>query len=440
MYRFAEEDLKSWSQQDELKPLLLRGARQVGKSYLVEKFGREHFSNLVTVNFEFNSKFKTCFNTLDPVRITNLISGMTGEPIMPGKTLLFLDEIQECPEAILAMRYFKEKMPNLHLIGAGSLLKFTLNQPKFRMPVGRVQSFYLYPCSFYEYLIATGHQVLYEYLKQITVRSGVENAFHEVLLEKLREYFVLGGMPEVVRNYAKHKNTHQCHTIQASLVEFYRKDFGKYDKKIKLDYLKTLFDKIPRMIAQRFKYSDVNPDVLSRDLKPALRGLIDAGLVYPAYHTSASGLPLQSTINERIFKLFFVDIGLVSYMSELDIHTLMHEHLITLNRGAMAEQFVCQELQAHGRVYEKKSTYYWQREKPGSSAEVDFVINIGSTIYPIEVKAGKTGRLKSLQVFLDEKQLKFGLRISQQQLAFQDRILSIPLYLVSEIPRLIEGI
>lgn len=440
MYRFAEDKLLAWRNQAEFKPLLLRGARQTGKSYLIEKFGKKHFSNAVTVNFEFNSKFRSCFTTLDPVKITNLIASMTDQDIIPGKTLLFLDEIQECPEAILALRYFKEKMPTLHVIGAGSLLEFTLKKTEFRMPVGRVQSFYLRPCSFYEFLIAIGNKKLYDYLKEVTLKTGINEGIHALLLEKLREYFVLGGMPEVIAHYAKYQNLRQCHTIQASLIEYYRKDFGKYGGKINIDYLQILFDKIPRMIAQRFKYTHVDPNILSRDLKPALHALMDADLVSPAYHTSASGLPLQSTTNERILKLFFLDIGLVNYMSDLDINTLMNEHLITLNRGALAEQFVSQELQTHSRIYEKTGLYYWQREKPGSSSEVDFVINIGPKILPLEVKAGKTGRLKSLQIFLDEKKLNLGIRISQNQLAFNDRVLSIPLYLVPEIPRLAQEV
>ncbi|MEM1243483.1 MAG: ATP-binding protein [Pseudomonadota bacterium] len=437
MYRFAQQTLIDWCKQKQFKPLLLRGARQVGKSYLVENFAKSHFDSYVTINFEFNRKFQTCFNTLDPSKIVNLISTMANQDIIPGKTLLFLDEIQECPNAILALRYFKEKMPKLHVIGAGSLLEFTLNKSEFRMPVGRIQSFYLTPCSFYEFLLAKGKRKLLDYLTNVTLAEGIDAGLHGLLLDELREYFVLGGMPEVIAGFVNDPDLRRAHTAQASLIEYYRKDFGKYDDKVKLDYLQSLFDKIPNLIGQKFKYVNIDPHALSRDLKPALQALIDAGLVYPTYHTSASNLPLQSTINERIFKLFFLDIGLVSYMSQVDIETLMSENLIMLNRGQLAEQFVHQELLAHSRVYEKTHLYYWQREKAGSTAEVDFIINIGTKIIPIEVKAGKTGRLKALQIFLNEKKLNLGIRVWQNQLAYHERILSIPLYLVAEIPLLI---
>lgn len=440
MYRNAEKDLLEWRNQPGFKPLLLRGARQVGKSYLAESFGQAHFDSCVTVNFEFNTRFKSCFSTLDPRKIINLIENMTNESIIPGKTLLFLDEIQECPEAILSLRYFKEKMPDLHIIGAGSLLEFTLKKPEFRLPVGRVQSYYLYPLSFSEFLIALGHEKLSEYLSVVDLKSGIDEAMHQLLLEKLQEYCIIGGLPEVVLHYVAEKNLKQCEIAHASLSEYYRRDFGKYANRINLKYLETLYDKIPRIIGQKFKYAHVIPDVLSREIKPALNALIDAGLVNSVYHTSASGLPLQATINERIFKLFFVDIGLVSYMSGLSMHTLINEHLISLNRGALAEQYVNQELLANSKPYEKSQLYYWQREKPGSTADVDFVMSYGTQILPIEVKAGRTGRLKSLQLFLDEKGLDIGLRVSQNQLSLENRVLSIPLYLVHQIPRLVDAL
>ncbi|MFN3235120.1 MAG: ATP-binding protein [Gammaproteobacteria bacterium] len=440
MYREAERDLLAWRDQPEFKPLLVRGARQTGKSYLVEKFGEKYFDHFVVVNFEFNRKFRACFEDLDPVKIISMLSRMTNKEIVPGKTLLFLDEIQECPEAILALRYFKEKMPNLHVIAAGSLLEFVLNKPDFRMPVGRIQSYYLTPCTFNEYLMASGYDKLCESLSEVSLETGLEAGLHDLLLERVKEYFVLGGMPEVISHFTRHHDLRQCHAIQASLLEFYRKDFGKYGLHTKVNYLETLFDKIPRFIAQKFKYASAMPEVLSRDLKPVLQALIDAGLVSPVHHTSASGLPLHSTINERIFKLFFVDIGLVSHMNELDLYEVIAEPLMSLNRGALAEQYVYQELISSQRSYEKAQLFYWQRDKRGSTAEVDFVINVGSKIFPVEVKSGKTGRLKSLRVFLEEKKATLGLRVSEQPLSYQQGILSVPFYLIREIPRLVQEV
>lgn len=239
MHRLVEKDLIAWKKQAKIKPLLVRGARQVGKSYLVEKFGKEHFSSMVVVNFEFERKYKTYFATLDPNKIVSSISTMSGQAIKPGETLLFLDEIQECPDAILALRYFKEKMSNLHVIAAGSLLEFTLNKPKFRMPVSRVQSLYVKPCSFNEFLAAIGHHKLLDYLAEIELGECIDGGIQETLIENLREYFFIGGMPEVVAHYSENKDLFQCQSLQAALLEYYQKDFGKYDRSVNIRYLQT---------------------------------------------------------------------------------------------------------------------------------------------------------------------------------------------------------
>ncbi len=438
MHRFIEQDLKTWKNQSIRKPLLVRGARQVGKSYIIEHFGKTFFESLVSINFEYERKFMRCFESLDPQTIINRITWMSGQEIQAGKTLLFLDEIQECPRAILALRYFKEKMPELHVIGAGSLLEFTINNSDYREPVGRVESLFMKPCSFSEYLIASGHDAIHKYLTTVDLKQSVDHVAHTTLIEKLREYTILGGMPEVISNYIKEKNFNLSQRLHAQLLEYYRRDFGKYDEKVKVQYLQQIFDKIPGIVAKHFKYVEIMPNIQSRDLKPALQALIMAGLVYPVYHTSASGLPLNATINEKKFKTLFLDIGLVNYATELSIDALMHEDLLLINKGALAEQFVGQELLAYKESYKRHHLYYWEREKAGSTSEVDYIINVGSQILPIEVKSGTTGRLKSLQIFLDEKQLDFGIRISLNPLSFENRILSIPLYMISELPRLIK--
>lgn len=439
MLRVIDSQLVEWKNQPGRKPLLLRGARQVGKSFAVENFGKKQFDSMVIANFEFERKYKQCFNTLDPMTIISNISAIAQQEIKPNETLLFLDEIQECPEAILALRYFKEKMPELHLIAAGSLLEFTLNDSQFRMPVGRVQSLYVKPCSFQEFLCAVGDARLCEQLAIATPATGVSPVIHELLLEKLREYFLIGGMPEVVSYYAEHKNLHLCHQLQASILEFYQRDFGKYAQKISIEYLHAIFDKIPQIAAKNFRYVEIDPKTQSRNIKPALKALVDAGLIYQVYQTSASGLPLSATINDRKFKLLFVDLGLLNHAGKLDIHTLAQDNLILLNRGTLGEQFVGQELLAYSISYEEAHLYYWEREKKSSTAEIDFVINVGSEIYPVEVKAGATGRLKSLQLFIDEKKSKIGVRISQNQLSFNGRILTVPLYMIHELPRLIQA-
>ena len=440
MFREIEKDLIHWKDHVNRKPLLIRGARQVGKSYIVEKFGREHFKQLVVINFELEPRLIACFENIQPSKIIRSLEALTQQDITAGETLIFLDEIQQCPQAILALRYFKEKMPKLHIIGAGSFLELVINGDQYREPVGRVQSLYMKPCSFPEYLFACNDHRLIEYLAQVELNSGIEEPIHQLLLDKCREYFVIGGMPEAISYYTQTNKFHGIEQIHASILEYYRRDFSKYGAKLNARTLEKIFIRTPGLIAQRFKYKDIDPDIQARDQKPSLEALIKANIINPVYHSSASGLPFQVGMNEKKFKLLFLDLGLAKHATGLDIETLLHEHLIMLNQGAYAEQFVGQELLAYAKNYQEANLFYWEREKHGSQAEVDYVINIGPKIFPIEVKAGKTGRLKSLQVFLDEKGLDLGIRISQHQFSLQRRVLSIPLYMIHELERLITSL
>ena len=437
MFRSVENDLIEWKHHPNRKPLLIRGARQVGKSFVVEKIGAAHFEKLVTINFEFEPRFIDCFSTLDPVKIVRALEAVLGEDITAGSTLLFLDEIQDCPNAILALRYFKEKMPKLHVIGAGSLLEFSLNSTQFRKPVGRIQSLYMKPCSFKEFLIASEDQRLLDYLSSVSVNAGVEQLFHDVLLEKCREYFVLGGMPEVLNYYINQKKYLGCEVIQGTILEYYEKDFPKYNEKINIRILQKIFTKIPNLVGKRLKFSEIDPDTQARDQKPSLTALSNAGLIYPIYHTSASKLPLNATLNEKKFKMLFLDLGLLEHASRIDMHALLTEDLTLINHGALAEQFVGQELIAHSQNYEKPELYYWEREKNGSQAEVDYVMQLNGRVFPVEVKSGTTGRLKSLRVFMDEKKIKIGIRISPHNLSFHEGILSLPFYMIHELPRIL---
>ena len=437
MKRFCEYDLKNWKTHLHRKPLLVRGARQVGKTFCVRQFGADYFSNTLEINFEQQKEYRACFDTLYPADILKRLSLLSHQRVIPGKTLLFLDEIQECPQAILSLRYFYEQMPELHVIAAGSLLEFTLRKEDFRMPVGRIQSLYMYPLSFKEFLISCGEKLLAEYLTSVTVREGIEAAFHDRLIVLLREYLTLGGMPEVVAAYAEHTELSACQMIQATILDNYRGDFGKYASKTSIRYLQRLYEKSIGMVGQHFKYVIVDPDAPSRDIKPALEDLLDAGLIYKIQATSAAGLPLSSTANEKKFKLLFVDVGLVSQNSGLSADILMQKDLVLINRGNITEQFVGQELLAYSKNYQKTNLYYWERDQRSSIAEVDYITNFNSTLIPIEVKSGSTGSLKSLQLFLNEKQLKVGIQLSQKSLAFNNRVLSIPLYMIAELPRLV---
>jgi predicted AAA+ superfamily ATPase len=438
MNRDIEQDLLHWKQQKHPMPLLIRGARQVGKTYIVEKFGREHFEDIITINFELQPELIRCFDTLEPSEILNTIFLLTHKKVEPQKTLLFLDEIQDCPNAIRSFRYFKERLPQQHVIGAGSLLEFTINDANFRMPVGRVQSLYLKPVSFKEYLVGSGNKQLRDWIEGINLNTSIVQPVHERLLKLVREYMILGGMPAVLQNYFSNKNMNECTNIQTALLNTYRQDFGKYAKKTDHLYLQRLFEKIPGLIGENFKYSKVDPDMRSRDIKEALFMLKNAGLIYSINSTTASGVPLASLINEKKFKLLFLDIGLITRTGKLEAELLLDQDILLVNRGMLAEQFVGQELLAYASKFEEGDLYFWTREQRSSMAEVDFVTTVDAKIIPIEVKAGTTGRLKSMKIFMDEKNSSVGVHISQQSLNYSNKILSLPLYMVGEISRLVK--
>ena len=434
MKRAIFQDLKQWAESPHLMPLLLRGARQVGKTFIVEKFAQTHFKEFVNINFELEPEYSQCFETLKPNEIINAIQALKRQLIVPGQTLLFLDEIQNCPRAIMALRYFKEKIPNLHIIGAGSLLEFVLNYENFTMPVGRVQYIYLKPLSFQEFLQASGYEHLLENIRSCTFEKPLATALHQQALKLLREYLIIGGMPAAVQTYLDTHDYLQTQRIQTAILATYRNDFGKYAKLAHHKYLQVIFNKTPGLIGQQIKYSKVIPDLRSRDLKPIIESLIQAGIIQPVI--SASGLPLSALTNEKKFKLLFLDIGLVNRSVGIAVNELLREDIILINQGAIAEQLVGQELLAYQDCYEEPTLFFWEREEKSSSAEVDYVITLDSKIIPIEVKAGSTGRLKSLQIMMTDKQLSLGVRISQQPLQLEKNILSIPMYMICELQRL----
>lgn len=439
MQRDIERELILWKEQSERYPLLIRGARQVGKSYLVESFAKNHFQNSVVINFEFQPRLKECFTSLDPTEIINKIQLILGVRIEDGKTLLFLDEIQECPQAITALRYFKEKRPALPVIGAGSLVEFALQSPSLNMPVGRVQFLYLNPLSFGEFLNASGNQQLRQFLSSVQLADQIDKEIHQQLLELLRLYLILGGMPAVLKTYFAGRDLHACQNIQNGLLQTYRSDFGKYANFSQHKYLLKVFDSSPRLLGQRIKYKNIDPDFKSRELKNALDLLVQAGIISPVYLTSASGLPLGAQANEQKFKLNFLDVGLAQNMSGLQSQLVLTDNFMQINSGAITEQFVGQELKAYADKTQPSILFFWAREKKSSLAEVDYVLDLDSEIIPIEVKAGKTGTLKSLKSFISEKKSKIGIRISQEKLSGYEKILSLPLYMIEQLPRLVRS-
>lgn len=439
MQRDIEKLLKIWYSDVDRLPIVLRGARQVGKTFIIRKFANDFFDNLVEVNFEFQRKFLNCFESLEPLEIVQRLENIANARIVPGNTLLFLDEIQECPRAILALRYFKEKMPDLHVMAAGSLLEFILHDEKnYSFPVGRVQFMYLKPFSFEEFLKSLGQNILLERLASINIQKTLDEATHQHLMDFVRQYLFIGGMPAAIKKYLEKNSFLECQKRQIALLETYYTDFGKYATKAQHKYLQLFFERAPHLIGQKFKFSKIDPEIRARELKVALDQLCWAGLLNRIYFSNSSGLPIKGQKKEDRFKLLFVDVGLLQCAMEMDYEEGYQKNIIQINSGSIAEQFVGQELLVYGNALQKKELFYWDREKKGGEAEVDYVIQQGSYIIPIEVKAGTTGQLKSLHQFMTEKQSNIGVRISQLPLNFEKNILSIPFYLIGQLQRLIK--
>ncbi len=440
MQRELTTELIKWQKKSEHLPLLLRGARQVGKTYLVEQFGKNNFTNTVSINFELSPEYLACFETLKPAEILTKIEVISQQKIISGETLLFLDEIQACPNAIVALRYFREQTPKLHVIGAGSLLEFALERKDMRMPVGRVQYIYLKPLSFQEYLNVTENNNLLEYLNTVSIDTGIPEAIHTKALQLIREYMIIGGMPMVVSNHVKSQPLRDSQEFQTLLLKTYSDDFTKYASSAQHKYLQQVYNQTPGLVGQQVKYSHISADMDSRYIKKAISLLNKAGVISPIYTTSAAGLPLNIHINDKKFKLLFLDVGLLKRATKLDIDLLFTENLLLLNQGAIAEQFVGQELLAYQDPYEEPELFFWARDKKSSHAEVDYLININSQILPIEVKSGKTGSLKSLHLLMQERKLPLGIRISAKTLNLHGNILSIPFYMINQLKRLVTNL
>ena len=317
------------------------------------------------------------------------------------------------------------------------------------MPVGRVQSLYLKPLSFKEFLSAMDYLDLREFLEHVDLSTPIPEPVHQTLLKLIRQYMILGGMPSVLHAYLSSASSvghppmydlAEPQLQQTILLNTYRHDFSKYTKHTQIQYVRRVFEKAPGLVGSHVKYARVDPDARSQNIKSALERLEQAGLIHPIYSTAASGLPLITLINEKKFKILFLDVGLMTCTSHLAAELLLNNNLLLLNRGAMAEQFVGQELLAYTPAIDVPHLYFWCREKKSSMAEVDFITTCDAKIIPIEVKAGTTGQLKSLQLFMHEKMIPLGVRIAEHPLSFDGTLLSIPLYMVSELSRLVLNI
>lgn len=423
MKRDIIKSLKNWSISPNRVPLLIKGARQVGKSWVIREFGKS-FETFIELNFEKNKLLKSAFmGDIQVHRLIEQISVYTGQPIHPGKTLLFLDEIQECPEVIAYLRYFKEELPELHVIAAGSLIEFSLN--KVGMPVGRVDYLYLNPLSFGEFLTAVGR----EDCRALSLNEKNDPIIDQLLKDQLRTYMWLGGMPEAVQAWVTQQDVNQCQQIQDRIIATYQDDFQKYAKKNQIQFVEKIFNTIGYQLGRKFMYTRVDSDLRAAVLKEALLLLEKAGIANIFYHTSSQRPPLSAHINEKFFKVFFLDIGLVQRLLGLHYQDWILNPIKIDNIGEMTEQFVAQELIAYQSFHTKPKMFYWQHETKNSQAEIDFLISINNTIIPIEVKAGKTGRLRSLLYYLESHpQITRGVKISELEYKKENPVWQIPLY------------
>lgn len=450
MYRMALDYLKEWKDRATRKPLVIRGARQVGKSFLVRLMASEAFSNLVEINFERMPDLASLFVSKTPRTILPLLEAKFNIPIESGRTLLFLDEIQAAPEVFASLRYFQEDMPGLHVIAAGSLLEFVLHEHSFSMPVGRIEYLHLGPMNFEEFLLALGRDKLRQWLMHFTLTEVVPDGLHRELLGLVRQYCVIGGMPEAVAAFARSGSYQECEQVQQSILSTYRDDFAKYAAKAKHRRVEKVFAKIPQLVGRKFMFSHVDPEERARDLASALQLLCLARVVHQVKHSHGNGVPLGAEADDRTFKVLFLDVGLLCRSSGLNVLDVGKEAELTLvNAGAVSEQLVGQHLLMNGAYYEEPVLYCWMRDKVNSSAEVDYLIAFGPHVIPAEVKSGTTGRLKSLHLFLSEKNLGFGLRFNSDVPSLLDahtsladgqtrpfQLLSLPFYMLGQVRRL----
>lgn len=433
MRRTILTHLLNWKQSSERKVLLLRGARQVGKTYVVRELGQT-FSNFVEVNFERDVEVIRFFNqNLDPQRICQELSVFYGKPIRENETLLFFDEIQACPRAISSLRFFYENMPGLHVIAAGSLLEFALAElPSFG--VGRVRSMFMYPMSFQEYLLAHQMDQYVDLIRNASPDQPLNPVFHEKLVEYFRRFLLTGGMPEVVRQLAENASLYDALNVLSDLVLSIRDDFSKYHRRVPESRIREVFASIVEQAGAKFVYSNVMARASLPQVKETLELLLKAGLAYPVYHTSANGFPLGAQTDVKKFKVLLYDTGIFQHILGLNIREyLVVEEMEMVNKGGLAEIYAGLELMKAQSIYEKPQLFYWHRMERGSNAEVDYVIRQGAEIVPIEIKSGYRGKMQSMRLFLKEKNLNRGIRSSLENFGRDGNIEIIPLYAISTL-------
>jgi predicted AAA+ superfamily ATPase len=431
MERFVYNKLVDWKKGKRRKPLLLRGARQVGKTWLVEKLAMEHFDYFLKIDFEKYPTLAALFEgDLNPIQICAELEIRTGVDVIPGKTLLFFDEIQNSPRAIMSLRYFYENMPELHVIAAGSLLEFVFSEISF--PVGRIQMLEVFPLNFAEFLLALNFRKASEVVNSPI--SPVSNQIHDFLIEKLRTFWLTGGMPECVKVYSETQSLKQAFQVQDEIIESYRLDFNKYKPQTDVNCLNMVLTTVAASIGQQTKYTGLAHDYTIPTIRKAYESLLLAKVARKVKSVGNIGIPLEVNSSEKKFKNVFLDIGLMNRIMGLDYNeTLNHSDLLAIYRGQLAEQYTGQEFVSVADT----QLYYWSRDAKNSNAEVDYLLQINGEIFPVEVKDGSSGRLRSLHLYCENYKptLSFVIQAGQFAILADEKIVFLPLYFAGSLAK-----
>lgn len=429
MYRIAIEKLYKWKNSKRRKPLIIEGARQVGKTWLMKEFGKQAYADTVYINFDSNSRMADLFSAdLDTDRLIMGLELYAGRKINPENTLLIFDEVQEVPRALASLKYFYENAPQYHIVCAGSLLEIALHQGT-SFPVGKVDFLKLYPLSFSEFLMATGNERFAELLKNQDYE--MITSFKQTYIDALKHYYFVGGMPEAVQSFAESKDFNEVRAIQKRILAAYEQDFSKHAPNEIVPKIRMLWNSIPSQLARenkKFIYGLVREGGRAREYETAIMWLSDCGLVHKVSRVNAAGIPLKAYEDLKAFKLFIVDVGLLGCMTGLRQRTLLDgDDLFVEFKGALTEQYVCQQL----KTVEDLGIYYYTNNR--GSCEIDFVVDNGEQIVPVEVKAETNLRAKSLKTYRERFEPELSVRTSMADYKKEDWLLNLPLYAIENI-------
>ena len=435
MRRIALSFLQKWKQRNTRKPLIIRGARQVGKTWLMKEFAKTEYENFAYVNFEDNQQLKTLFlNDFDIPRILLAIQIATGIKPEPNKTLIIFDEIQEAERALTSLKYFRENAPEYHIIAAGSLLGIALHE-NTSFPVGKVEFLDLYPLSFTEFLEALGEHDLNNLIQ--TQQWVMINAFKTKYIELLKQYYYVGGMPEVVSSYAMNQDFSEIRQIQQHILNSYEQDFLKHAPADVVPRIRMVWNSVPAQLSKenrKFIYGLIKQGARAKEFELALAWLTDCGLIHKINRVSKPALPLKAYEDMGAFKLYLLDIGLLGAMANLDVKTLLDGNLIFSEfKGALTEQYVLQQLVTDAEI----SIFYWSSEK--SNGEIDLLIQYKNEIVPIEVKAAENLQAKSLRAFAEKNKSKMAIRTSMSDFREETWLTNLPLYVINELTGYLES-